>query len=280
MHFPRFWKKEVDGGVIAWGWSDSGPDDAMENAKRRAQRIREWLARGERKPSVDTLYGYPDRPMREEVMREFQDAAGSPVAVLSHNTAGCLVLNTINLMFVDVDEPYVKPDGFLARLFGRKKDKAPEPPFDEKILSLAGQWLRERPDWGWRIYRTKAGMRMIATHAPVRQDDPIVGSVFSTFDADRLYRDLCEKQQCFRARLTPKAWRCDLPDPPARWPWEDAGAEAKYRAWEQRYAEVAKDYATCRLLGQFGAAEIHPALRGLVEFHDETTRAASGMPLA
>ncbi|HWB61545.1 MAG TPA: hypothetical protein VG733_18830, partial [Chthoniobacteraceae bacterium] len=178
MHFPKFWKKAADGSLLAWGWSDTSPEDAMQNAGRRVQLIREWLARGERKPSVDTEYGYPNRPFREEVMREFHDPRGTQVAVLSHNTAGCLVLNTVNLMFVDVDEPYAKP-GLFSKLFGKKKDKAAQPSFDEKILSLATEWLQTRPGWGWRIYRTKAGVRLMATHAPVPQGDPIVTSAFS-----------------------------------------------------------------------------------------------------
>ncbi len=183
-------------------------------------------------------------------------------------------------MFVDVDEPYIKPDGLFTRLFGGKKSKPAENPFDEKIKKLALDWLASHPGWGWRIYRTKAGARMIATHAPVQPGDAIVAQVFSAFDADPLYRDLCARQQCFRARLTPKAWRCKVRNPQAAWPWENEQAEACFREWEKRYLEAAKDFATCRLIGQFGAQEIHPSLAALVEFHDKATQIDTTMPLA
>jgi hypothetical protein len=283
MHFPRFWKKANDGQLIAWGWSDTSPDDAAANASSRAQRIREWLSKRDRKSRIDTTYGYPDRPMREEVLREFQDAQGQLAAVVSRNRAGCLVLNTANLMFVDIDidEPRTKPDGLLSRLFGGKKAAAPgENPIERKIKTLAAGWLVAHPGWGWRIYRTRAGIRMIATHAPVQQGDPVVADAFSAFNADPLYRNLCERQQCFRARLTPKSWRCKIPNLRAYWPWESEKAEAKFRAWEQHYLNAAKDFATCRLIGQFGAQEIHPSLAELVAFHDKATRVDTDMPLA
>ena len=269
-----------DGKALAWGWSDTSTEDASSKAMERARRINDWLAGGAKGRPGETDDYYPVGPMREEVLREFQDARGQTTGVVSRNSAGCLVLNTVNLLFVDIDEPYVKPPGFLERLFGGKNKKPPAPSFDDRICEQAGVWLRERPGWGWRIYRTKAGVRMIATHAPVQEDDPVVPGVFSAFNADPLYRNLCAKQKCFRARLTPKARRCGMRQPSTRWPWEDGEDEAEFREWEQRYLDAAKDYATCRLIGHFGAQAIHPALAELVGFHDQATRVDSGMPLA
>jgi hypothetical protein len=285
MHIPRFWQKADLDGVLAWGWSDFSPEDAMSHAGRRAQRIREWLDRGGPEPAMDPdmPYGYPDRPLREEVLREFRDAQGRTIAAVSQNRLGCLVLNTTNLMFADVDssvDPDAQAGGFLSRLLGRKKEKPPQSQFDGHMAVLASEWLKKEAGWGLRVYRTRAGARIMATHAPVAHDDAAVERVFFAFNADPLYRNLCAKQQCFRARLTPKPWRCKVRKPPAHWPWENEKAEAGYREWEQCYTEAARNFATCRLLGQFGAEEIHPALRELVEFHDESTRAASGMPLA
>lgn len=279
MYFPRFWKLAGEGKALAWGWSDTSEADAAAKAMERARRVSDRLSGGgtERTGARDEYY--PDGPMREEVLREFRDGQGRPAGVVSRNTAGCLVLNTVNMMFVDIDEPHVRPPGFLERLFsGKKKDAAPS--FEEKICAQAGEWLRDRPGWGWRIYRTKAGARMIATHAPVREDDPVVAGVFSAFNADPLYRNLCGKQKSFRARLTPKPRRCRMRDLPVRWPWQDGEAEAAFREWEQRYLDAAKDYATCKFAGQFGADGIHPDLRELVDYHDQATRVDTDLPLA
>ena len=56
-----------------------------------------------------------------------------------------------------------------------------------------------------------------------------------------LYRRLCRTQKWFRARLTPKPWRCGFENPPCRWPWPDGRAEARYKDWETRYKKACRD---------------------------------------
>jgi len=280
MHFPKFWTKAKEGDVSAWGWSDASLEDAIAKASTQLQRIRDWISRnGDERLE---RYGYPGRPMREEVLREFQDASGQTIAAVSRNSYGCLVLNTANMMFVDVDLPENGGNlgGFLANLFGRRKQKPATESIEDQITSRVQSWLQTHPQWGWRVYRTCAGVRLLATHQPIEPQEPLVEEAFRAFDADPLYRNLCAQQECFRARLTPKHWRCDIDKPPAPWPWENAGTEGAFRGWEQRYLNAAKDYATCRLVGHFGLAEIHPELRELVEFHDRATQVGSEMPLA
>ncbi|MGB8356550.1 MAG: hypothetical protein WCD79_21805 [Chthoniobacteraceae bacterium] len=283
MHFPKFWTKANEGDTSAWGWSDASVEDAMAKAGTQLQRIRDWLA-GERTSGLEH-YGYPGRPMREEVLREFQDEGGRAIAAVSRNSQGCLVLNTVNMLFVDVDLPE-KPSGgggLLATLFGRKKAQPAvesTESAESRITAKVQAWLSANPQWGWRVYRTRAGFRLLATHQPLEPQAPVVGEAFAAFEADPLYRGLCSQQECFRARLTPKHWRCNIPRPPARWPWENEKAEAAFRKWEQRYLNAAKDFATCKLIGQFGLTEIHPALAELVEYHDKATRTDLEMPLA
>ena len=48
---------------------------------------------------------YPNRPFREQIIRELKDAAGQTSAVITRNAYGCLVLNTARMMFVDIDLP-------------------------------------------------------------------------------------------------------------------------------------------------------------------------------
>ncbi len=84
-------------------------------------------------------------------------------------------------------------------------------------------------------------------------------------------RRLTEKQQCFRARLTPKPWRCGCKKPPSRYPWDDPQAESKYREWQQNYEQQARSYATCRLLGAIGEGPSDERIGSVVSVHDRYT---------
>ncbi len=76
-------------------------------------------------------------------------------------------------------------------------------------IAKAELWTRNHSDWGWRIYRTRAGLRLLATHALFDPETAAADGVFDALGADPLYRQLCKTQKCFRARLTPKYWRCE-----------------------------------------------------------------------
>lgn len=273
MHFPKFWVLARRGGVCAWGWSDVSPAAAQAEGEARVARIMARLAGTDDIPVG--RYGYPDRPMREEILQEFPGAEDGPRAVVSRNSYGCVVLNATHALFVDVDET---APGFLRSLralFGKRPAG-----FEEDVLARVARWNEGHPGWGWRAYRTKAGIRLLATHEPVSADDPRCAGVFQEFKADLLYRKLCVNQKCFRARLTPKPWRCGSENPPHRWPWRNADEEAAFQNWEKSYRHNAEPFAVCRLLGQFGPAAIHPHLTEIVAFHDKATGAESERPLA
>jgi hypothetical protein len=243
----------------------------LADGEQRVDRIIQWLRndlKGERGP-----YGYPHRPMREEVLREFRDTVGRLAAAVTRNSYGCLVLNTTRMLFVDVDE---RSPGLARALKGLLRGGG----FERTLLADVEKWVGSHPGWGWRVYRTRAGIRLLATHQPVSPEDPVCAEAFQGFGADWLYRKLCVNQKCFRARLTPKPWRCGVEKPVVRWPWRDDAAQAGFVQWEQRYLAAAANHATCRLLGQFGSQEVHPPLRELVEFHDFSTRCGLELPLA
>lgn len=280
MHFPRFWTTVNQGDVSAWGWSDESRAKAEGHAQERLLKILERLRHGGR-PTANR-YGYPDRPMREEVLREFRDGSGGLAGAVTRNSYGCLVLNAVNLLIVDVDAPAAKESRFLAGLFGFKKpdNNGGRDVFIEDLNSRISGWLAASPEWGWRVYRTAAGMRLVATHKPFAPADIVTAKAFDAFGADPLYRRLCGTQKCFRARLTPKPWRCGMDKPRGRWPWGNEKTEARFRQWETKYLAKAKDYATCQLLGHFGSSVTDRALMPLIEFHDQISQAGSGLPLA
>ncbi len=102
--------------------------------------------------------------------------------------------------------------------------------------------------------------------------------VLKEFGADPLYVRLCKTQQSFRARLTPKPWRCDLGTPPATFPFETADAEQRFMQWVRQYTAKIALYATCKHLASFG--DSHEAFAELIAYHDQETKAATSLPLA
>jgi hypothetical protein len=110
--------------------------------------------------------------------------------------------------------------------------------------------------------------------------DALSEKAFDALDSDPLYRQLCKSQKCYRARLTPKPWRCGIPQRPERWPWPDAKIESRFQQWQSRYAKASDAYATCALITVIGNREVHPDIQPIVNLHDEATRAGSKLPLA
>ena len=96
---------------------------------------------------------YPDRPFREEILQEINDARGL-AAVVARNSYGCKVLNTARVMFVDIDlpEPQRPKRGLFQMLFGKP---APQPPADPgpdiEAQARVENWTRNNYQWGWRV---------------------------------------------------------------------------------------------------------------------------------
>jgi hypothetical protein len=279
MNFPKFWARGEAQGFSAWGWSNESLALATSKAVEVAQRIAARLAHGDRRHL--SRYEYGDRPLREEILREFRDDNGLLTAIITRNSYGCLVLNTARLLFVDVDLGEApEQGGVLGWLSGAKKAAAKLATARQSVLDRAEAWARQHPGWGWRVYETRAGLRLAAIHRPFAHDDPTCAAVFEALGADLLYRRLCGHQRCFRARLTPKPWRCDTPKPPTRWPFVDERAARAFVEWEKGYLAAAAGYATCRLVAEFGATMGASEFAELLPAHDAATRCDSGLPLA
>jgi hypothetical protein len=185
-------------------------------------------------------------------------------------------------MFVDIDLPEPKPSGLWERLVGVKKEERERQAnvFFESLKARLDDWVGRWSGWGWRVYRTAAGVRLLATHDAFMPDSPMCQAAFEVFEADPLYRKLCARQKCYRARLTPKPWRCNVDKLRVRWPWGNDVWETRFRKWEAAYSKGSATFATCKLVAQLGHSEIHPDLKSLVQIHDEFTRADSDLALA
>jgi len=280
MNFPQFWALGHKGGFSCWRSSSQSLVEAQALANQAAQKLAERFRAGDF-PNAGRSGGgyYPNRPMREPVLQEFKNNTGEIAAVITRNAYGCLVLNTAQVMFVDIDFPEPMRPGFLQRLFGKPVPATPGNPLDAALARIEA-WTRQNAEWGWRIYRTRAGLRLLATQGLVAADSEIARGVFAALGSDPLYQKLCQTQNCFRARLTPKPWRCGLLAKPQRWPWRDERTKMKFEKWAARYQEHSVKWATCEFLRQTGNRAVHPEIQALLKHHDDTTRSGSKLPLA
>jgi hypothetical protein len=277
MNFPQFWARGNSKGFSCWRWSDKSVAEAQSLADAAARQLADRFAHGDFPPKGGGYY--PDRPFREPVIQEIKDDRGGRSAVITRNAYGCLVLNTARVMFVDVDLPEPKKPGLFQKLFG-KTSTEPPPLTESAALAKVENWTRSRPDWGWRIYRTRAGLRLLATHALFDPETAASDEVFGALDADPLYRKLCQTQKCFRARLTPKPWRCGVRTKPERWPFPDARAEKHFQKWDAQYQSMSFNWATCALVKKLGNDAVHPAIQPVLKLHDDMTKVESGLKLA
>lgn len=278
MNFPPFWAHGTSGDFFAWRWSFQSLAEAQSLADQAAQQLAERFRAGDYPPKHGGYY--PDRPFREQILQEIKSETGDISAVITRNSYGCQVLNTARVMFVDIDLPEPKkPRGFFKKLFGKPEVAPPHNPLNEAMARIEN-WTRNNSEWGWRIYRTRSGLRLLATQDLLDANSEIANRVFEALGADPLYRKLCNSQKCFRARLTPKAWRCGLRAKPERWPWLDAKQEKRFQKWQTQYQQCSAQWATCEFVRHLGNPAVHPEVQAILKIHDEPTRAESKLPLA
>ena len=281
MEIPRFWEKQVgeaerpDGHrfrVTSWGWSQESAAGARAKAGELLEQLRDRLREGTTGPGH---YAYGSRPIREEVLRELPGTAGGVAAVVTRNIYGCEVLNTAEAMFVDVDLPRPTLGQRLGRWLGRR----PADPVEERVNEL--RQILEADRWrAGRIYRTAAGLRILITDRLFEPASAEAEQLMSSLGADPAFLRLCRVQKSFRARLTPKPWRCGADRPPGRHPREDPRMREVFEQWRAQYEAAAAGWATCDLAAEFGSGRVHEEIAPLLQLHDEATRCGSGLPLA
>jgi hypothetical protein len=294
MRFPRYWAKgattsgfrmknprtgEMMELLSCWGWSDTSVQEAEEKGRQRADAIAEMIRQGNRPDH----YHYGDCPMREEVLDEWKRDDETTFAAVTLNSYGCQVLNTANVMFVDVDLPFVPVweaiKHGLSRLFGGR-GPSPRERQEAEALTKVHEMIEADSRCGVRVYRTCAGLRYLLTHC---QADPTAEATLSKMEdlgADPLYIRLCKVQECFRARLNPKPWRCGTQALRVSYPWRDEKAKREMRDWIDNYSRLAEGYATCSLIDHLGSPHMDREVARVVEFHDATTKVRSDLELA
>ena len=283
MKIPKYWAKSVQGAqspdgrryrLMAWDWSDANADEARQKADARVKAIAQKVMAG---LELDR-YGYGARALREEIIGAV-NPAGKDLGVVTRNRYGALVLNASNAMFIDIDFPENERDssgaGPLQRMLGAKKAS-----LEERYARPVTEWASRHLDVALRVYRTFAGLRCLITNQLFDPSGREAADILRALNSDPLYIRLCQAQECFRARVTPKPWRVDMSGPPAQYPFENAASESRYRQWQQRYEQTISKFATCRLIQQIGPRQVHPEVEPILTLHDQTSGVAANQALA
>ena len=280
MYIPRNWMRASGTGqlpdgrqlpVSAWGWGDD-KGTASSKAKRRLQNLLERLHRGEPFPEK---YSYDDRPVREEILEVIGANADKADAVVTRNRHGVQVLNTARLLFLDIDfPPFTGFQRLLAKIgFGRDMS-------EEGVLTRLRETLQQYSRATFRIYRTAGGLRVMAVDRDFNPTGPEAAELMKTTHTDPLFVKLCAVQDSFRARLTPKPWRCNSSSPPVEYPRDDDDSRRQFASWLGEYEKACDAYATCSYLETVGNGRPASFARASIEMHDRITRCTDSLPLA
>lgn len=278
MDIPKHWRKVVedvrapDGRQLrlkAWGWSSESEGAAQDRANQRLRRLVDRIRNREPLPS---RYEYGSRPIREEVLEEFRDSKGAVKAALTRNTYGARVLNADRLLFIDVD---LNRPGLLSRLKRRLTGDKSDPALDRLRATLQ----RFAPVT-FRVYRTAAGLRGMSVSHTFAPDGPEAQDILRETGSDPAFVHLCQLQQSFRARLTPKFWRCGVRGGPPPYPRDDSKSRDEFSSWLREYEDRARSFATCAYLETVGTQTVHADNINLLRLHDQETRALEPLKLA
>jgi hypothetical protein len=303
-----------------FGWSDVSVEDAQAHADRRVREALSRLLAGEMLPRQERRVAYNGAegvPIREEVVERDADI------VITRNGYGALCLNTPNVFFADIDfRPEPRGSGIVlavlllgvvvgigsrfgleqsvtrsfvfgfiaALLFGylfavmlRRTKVALSGGHENEARKRVVAFLAKHPHWRLRLYRTPAGLRLLAVHRVFEPREAEVTAAFEALGVDPTYARMCRNQNCFRARLTPKPWRIGMQrlraPYAAAWRPEHAELPAR-REWIAEYDRASAGYAACRYLETLGAGTTDIGAEYVQQLHDLMCQAERDLPLA
>ncbi len=309
--------------VRRFGWSDISEADAQAHADARVREAFDRVVAGEALPRRERRVAYNGAegvPIREEIVDHHGDAVitRNGYGALCLNTPNVLFAD---IDFSDRPARMGVRAGrvfMMLAIMGmvfRMQDPSPSKYAVMVIAGIVGgflfggfaaQWvnrlwihmtggyerharqrvadyLAKNPDWRVRLYRTPAGLRLLALHRLFDPREPEVQACFDALRVDPLYGRMCFNQNCFRARVSPKPWRMGLSrlrSPySAVWRPEHADLAAR-RQWVECYEHAAERYASCRFIETLGGGRIDAEAEALQQLHDALCRVDQDLTIA
>ncbi len=250
----------VEKPISCFGGSNHSEMDAVTDGQRRLEAVKRRILGLEKGKGLDYEGDIREEPLKWIGGRD----------VVTRNRYGAEVLNATSCVFVDIDEPVFRIWEIFRRIRTRAERK-------RAILEFLARRFR-KPDLGGfaiRVYETHSGIRLLLEGPAMEPRSKDSRKLLRSFHADHLYALLCGKQNCYRARLTPKPHRIKMKPIRLKYPYED-GVQKQVEAWVKEYDWKSVGFATCRLVQVIGSVPESPVAR----YHDERTRAASQLPLA
>jgi hypothetical protein len=266
MKIYKFWVIEkqkilIDGmeqDITCYGGSNISVEDARLRAKEKAEKVQRKI-RGEK-----NLFDAYEAEIREEILQSIDDHS-----VITRNRYGAQVLNAEHLLILDID----KPKSSFGDLFRKKDADQDKRKIFEMVRKLAS--TSKYREYGFRLYETCQGGRVMVLGKDFDPRDPETGKMMSEFNCDRLYMTLCQKQACFRARLTPKPQRMKMRRYKIQFPRQ--GDDSDLQQWLADYVRESRNYSVCKFIEQVGARH---SVNEIIQIHDEITGANFRQPLA
>lgn len=236
--------------ITCYGGSNVSLEDAGIRAKEKVEKIKRKI-KGEKH-----LFDEYEAEIREEILQIIDDHSA-----ITRNRYGAQVLNVEHLMILDIDKP--KVTGGLGGLFKKKDTRPPKDQMFDMVRNLA---TTKYTNLGFRIYETFQGARVIVLGKSFDPRDQETIRIMDEFNCDRLYTTLCQKQGCFRARLTPKPHRMKLQRFKVQFPRQ--GDDPQLQNWLAEYERASRNFSVCRFVDQVGVN--HP-LSEVIRLHDDIT---------
>jgi hypothetical protein len=225
-------------------------------------------------PAKNIYYPPPRKNLSEQCLDDLAGVA-SLDALITRNHYGSVVLNARRALFIDVDMPNPGNKRQEEAAANREIQGIWKSTFDDLCMVLENE-----RGTGFRIYRTAAGFRILAISQEFEPGSDPSNELMSTVGADDAFVRLCGSQKTFRARLTPKPWRCGTTRPPNDFPRATADEEERFAEWLRHYDSLSKKHATCQYLGEVGSSTVHERVAPIIEFHDRFTKAFDDLVLA
>lgn len=321
MIVPKFWaearlrekigQRQVT--IRRFGWSNVSQADAQASADARAREALDNHLRGETVARRDLKRAYNGSegvPIREEIVHELGPT------VITRNSYGALCLNTPNVLFVDIDFAF-QPGcwivsiltiagalvglgsqlhiwgmvvlgiggmifGYIAAYWLSWWFLQLRGGNERLAMSKIERFIQDHPHWHVRVYRTPAGLRVLALHSVFDPTSAEVEECFRALDTDPIYVRMCQRQHCFRARVSPKPWRIGIGrhlKPTAVWPIDPAKMPER-TAWVRDYEQASRNHASCQFVTSLGSAQVHPDALEVQRLHDEFCQATTNLPIA
>ena len=310
--------------VRRYGWSDISLEDAQHQADQRVREAFGRIVSGEKLPRREKKLGYSGadgHPIREEIVDRLGDnvvtrnsygaqclntpnvlfadidypgsiagncsiillgivlGISTSVAVMSlvSNWNIARLLGLISLLVIPVAFPFLIDA--ICQLSINLRGGA-----DQDIKTRIEKFVNLHPQWHLRQYQSPNGCRLLAMHQTFDPRAEDVQRAFRVLGVDSTYAIMCQKQNCFRARLTGKPWRMGYnPDIYlGRGVWPVAEPQlSKRKRWITEYEAVSADFASCQYLASYGATHsVCEEARAVCDIHDAACKALEDLQLA